>query len=191
MFYTMSGDVLLPQDSHQAADAKRRFAKVAANSGNWFASASRLTFAMSQLEPSVRDFWRAACSQGTDHEEPFPSQEECVSIHLMLAGLAVENLCKGYLVQRLPDDQRRVLNDGTLPSDLNSKHRVLDLVRLVCIPTDADEQNLLKRVEDCVQYIARYPVPMKFGKLKDEVLAAGDVDRINAFLSRLRDHCTR
>lgn len=187
--YTIRGDLIWPSRGVQdQEEAKRRFKKMVLNRENWLNMASRLTFAMRQLEPSVRRFWCAALSQGTDHEEPFPPEEECVAIHLMLGGFATENLCKGYLCGYLSDTDKAALDRGELPARLKSKHKIAELIRGTGFQTTAEEDELIVRVEDCVEWVARYPVPMVYRKLEDEALAAHDVDRINGLISRLRDY---
>jgi len=44
------------------------------------------------------------------------------AVYHMLAGLAIENLCKGHIVQHLTQDEKNKLERGSLPARLDRKH---------------------------------------------------------------------
>src|SRR5215471_16612137 len=56
------------------------------------------------------------------------SKHSLINQHMMLAGFAIENLCKGYLAGRLSHKEREdVQRVGVLPKSLKS-HDILNLV---------------------------------------------------------------
>ena len=167
--------------------AKARLRKTLSNPESWFQSGRRLIFAMQQLEPSVAEFWDALATQGTAIEKPMPSVD-CLQVHLMLAGLAIENLCKGHLVSQLSTEDKTKLEQGVLPERLDQKHRIRKLVSAINLPTSAIDDELLCRVEDSVRWLGRYPAPKSAASMTNEINAKTDVASVNDFLSRLTAH---
>jgi hypothetical protein len=188
-FFAMAGPawgVRTPEDDETA---RRRLAKTLRNPQNWFQSARRLTFAMRQLEPSIAHFWEALANQGTTREKEYPIPDiECLSVYLMLAGLAIENLCKGHFVSQLRPDEEATLSAGKLPPRLDQQHRIIRLVSDTGLLLSESENELLTRVQDSIQWLGRYPAPKSFKYLVNEINAAGDVEQIGNFLARLQTH---
>lgn len=140
------------RDLESVEAARGRFRKVLTNPDSWFASARQLIFAMHLLEPSVAQFWAALATQGTAAEEPIPDTE-CLQVHVMLAGLAIENLCKGYLVTCLLPEEKAKLEEGQLPKRLDQQHKIRRLVSETGLKTSDVENELLTRVEDSVRWL--------------------------------------
>ena len=142
---------------------------------------------MHLLEPSIAQFWGALATQGTSAEEPIPDIE-CLQVHFMLAGLAIENLCKGYLVTRLSPEEKAKLEEGRLPKRLDQQHKIRRLVSETNLQTSEVENELLERVEDSVRWLGRYPAPKYATEMINEISAATDAEQIGNFLRRLETH---
>jgi hypothetical protein len=76
-----------------------------------FQTANELIAAMDLLEPHVERFWddvrslvfivdQASDAPSKQQTSDAPSKHNLISQHMMLAGFAIENLCKGYLAGR-------------------------------------------------------------------------------------------
>ncbi len=188
-FFSIAGPVWGTRAPESEETVKRRLAKTLRNPDNWFRSARRLTFAMRQLEPSIIHFWKALANQGTSREKDFPIPDvECLSVYLMLAGLAMENLCKGHIVSHLRPEEKAILDEGKLPPRLDQQHRVIRLLSEIGIGLSAEENELLIRVQDSIHWLGRYPAPKSFKYLVNEINAVGDIEQIGNFLSRLQAH---
>lgn len=74
----------------------------------------------------------------------------CYPVYLMLCGLALELIIKAVLVQR-----------RTELSQIDSKHQLSDLVKLLDIKPTHQEQQLLKLYQENVIWAGRYPTPRK------------------------------
>lgn len=142
---------------------------------------------MHLLEPSIAQFWRALATQGTSAEEPIPDLE-CLQVHLMLAGLAIENLCKGYLVTRLSPEEKAKLEEGRLPKRLDQQHKIRKLVSEADLQTSEVENEFLTRVEDSVRWLGRYPAPKSATQMINEISATTDAEQLGHFLRRLKIH---
>jgi len=104
----------------------------------------------------------------------------------MLAGLAIENLCKGHIASHLQPAEKAILDEGKLPPRLDQQHRIIRLLSETGISLSADENELLTRMQDSIQWLGRYPAP-KFSKyLVNEMNAACDIEQIGDLLSRLQ-----
>lgn len=105
----------------------------------------------------------------------------------MLAGLAIENLCKGYLVTRLSLEEKAKLEEGRLPKRLD-QHKITNLVSETGLQTSDVENELLRRVEDSVRWLGRYPAPTSATQMINEISAVTDAEQIRNFLRRLKIH---
>ncbi len=103
----------------------RRFSQSVLSAEGWFCTADELIATMEVLEPHVERFWDDARSiafgvdlttgmpskhQKSDappaHEKTdVASKHDLRSQHMMLAGFAIENLCKGYLARQLSQNR--------------------------------------------------------------------------------------
>jgi hypothetical protein len=186
-FFSIAAPPWGTREPESEETTKRRLAKTLRNPDNWFHSARRLIFAMRQLEPSTIQFWKALSNQGTSREKDFPIPDvECLSVYLMLAGLAIENSCKGHIASHLRPDEKAILDEGKLPPRLDRQHRIIRLLSETGINLSVEENELLTRVQDSIRWLDRYPAPKSFKYLVNEINAAGDIEQIGSFLSRLR-----
>lgn len=188
-FFSIAGPAWGTRTPENDETAKRRLAKTLRNPENWFHSARRLIFAMRQLEPSINHFWEALANQGASREKEYPIPDvECLSVYLMLAGLTIENLCKGHIASHLRADEEAILEEGKLPPRLDQQHRIIRLLSETGLVLSEGDNELLTRVEDAIQWLGRYPAPKSFKHLVNEINAARDIEQIGDFLRRLQAH---
>src|SRR5262245_29338767 len=82
-----------------------RFSQYILSQEAWFHTAKKLIAAMKLLEPHIESYWESANAQFLGQDSKPEPEHSLTDVHMMLAGFAIENLCKGYLVDRLsPDD---------------------------------------------------------------------------------------
>jgi hypothetical protein len=106
---------------------------------------------------------------------------------MMLAGFAIENLCKGYLVARLSDAERERVKSGDLPESLGN-HRILKLIEKIGMTLSDTEEKLIKRITDAVLWRGRYPSPKSHDQRRPFLQAGYDIGHIKTLLDRLRRH---
>ena len=107
---------------------------------------------------------------------------------MMLAGFAIENLCKGYLAGRLsPKEQEDVKTAGKLPTTLKT-HDLLELVRSTGMIFSDQEEDLLERIGEAAIWRGRYPSPIYHEKIVPFTQWEDDIGRIKTFLPKLRTH---
>src|SRR6266496_6256299 len=115
----------------------RHFSQSVLSAEAWFRAASELIATMNVLESHVEHFWEVVQSlvfivdQTTDSPSRYQksnmapkhqktdvdTKHNLINQHMMLAGFAIENLCKGYLAGRLsPKEQEDVKTAGKLPT---------------------------------------------------------------------------
>ncbi|PYL68312.1 MAG: hypothetical protein DMF20_01200 [Verrucomicrobia bacterium] len=88
---------------------------------------------MTLLEPQIERFWecfRADAGVVKKKDSEPPPKHSLINIHMMLAGFAIENLCKGHLAFRLTGNERKKVKAGELPKCLDG-HKILKLVRRI------------------------------------------------------------
>jgi len=156
----------------------------------WFHNANRLTLAMSLIAPSIERYWEIMQEQFLREDEGFSEKTpeyDCHLIFMMLAGYAIENLCKGFLIKQLTDEELVAAKNGKYPSRL-ANHNVQELVKWTGLDIDASEENLLTRVQAAAIWRARYPVPKSDENILPAAQLGSDVRRINEFLQKLRRH---
>jgi hypothetical protein len=97
--------------------------------------------------------------------------------YILLAGFALENIMKGYLVSCSPC----LITDGKLSKELQT-HRLTKLAaRITGLVLSDKESEFCRIAESAVPYWGRYPVPLTFNKIVPEV--GIDEELRNAFLS--------
>jgi hypothetical protein len=133
-----------PDDSETFTPARiRHFAESVLSAEAWFRSADELIEAMDLVGAHVERFWEDVRSiyvsfdmttdppskdQASDvppkHEKSdVTSRHDLMNQHMMLAGFAIENLCKGYLVGRLNRKEREAVEAGVSPKIIaKSRH---------------------------------------------------------------------
>lgn len=117
---------------------------------------------MELLEPHIRHYSDCLRAQVIDQRSDVKLPEHSlVSVHMILAGFAIENLCKGYLAPRLSPEERERVKAGFLPKSLHH-HRILKLVERTGIARtrlklSKSEKNVVERIEKAVVWRGRYP----------------------------------
>ncbi len=206
-----------PDDSETFTPERiRRFSQAVLSVEAWFRSADELIAAMDLLEPHVERFWDDVRSvflavdntsdapsehQTSDvspkHEKTdVPSKYSLIDQHMMLAGFAIENLCKGYLAGRLSHQEREKVRAGVLPKSLKS-HDILKLVEQTGMPhskhfrlnTLCDtEKFLLERITDTVVWRGRYPSATSHKRIRPFAQMGSDIRHIKTLLQKVRRH---
>jgi hypothetical protein len=206
-----------PDDSETFTPARiRRFAESVLSAEAWFRSADELIAAMDLLEPHVERFWEHVRSLGLvvdqtsdapskyqasdvprkQQKSDVPSKHDLINQHMMLAGFAIENLCKGYLAGRLGHQEREKVRAGVLPKSLTG-HDILKLVEQTGMPhskhfhlnTLCDtEKFLLKRITEAVLWRGRYPSAASHKGSRPFARTGSDIGRIKRLLQKVRRH---
>jgi hypothetical protein len=177
----------------------RRFSQYVLSVEAWFRTANELIPAMNILEPHVESFWEdfrsLAFIVDQTSDPPLKHQKDDVKTkysvinqHMMLAGFAIENLCKGYLAGLLtPEQQEDVKAAGELPEKLKT-HNLVELVRSTGMTFSDREKDLLRRIGESAIWRGRYPSPTYHDKIVPFVQWEDDIGRIKTFLPKLRTH---
>ena len=182
----------------------RHFSQSVLSAEAWFCTADELIAAMELVGRNVERFWHDCGSilSGFDatsgtHTKPKESdvsqkpgddaqaKHNLINQHMMLAGFAIENLCKGHLVPLLDPQEKEAIKAGRLPNKL-ANHHIADLARSTGITLSEREQDLLDRIEIAVIWRGRYPSPRSYEKISPFIQWEDDVKRIETFLPRLR-----
>jgi hypothetical protein len=91
-----------PEERDKAKIA--RFSQYVLSPEAWFRIADELGAAMELLEPQIERFWecfRADAGVVEKKDSEPPPNHSLINVHMMLAGFAIENLCKGHLAGHL------------------------------------------------------------------------------------------
>jgi len=165
-----------------------RYSHVLTKKEAWFEAANELTEAMSLLEPRVEHHWRCLRDQLEDPNSEIEPEYSLINVHMMLAGFAIENLCKGHLVDQLGPDELENVKVGELPESLKGNHGILNFVEQTKMRlSDADEY-LLKRIGEAVVWRGRYPIPTSHRKSRPFAQIGSDLARITTLVQKLRRH---
>jgi hypothetical protein len=197
-----------PDDGDTFSPARiRRFSQSVLSAEAWFCTADELIGAMDLVEPHVERFWDdvrsiAFAADMTSDVPSKPQQSDApsnkqnnvappkhglINQHMMLAGFAIENLCKGYLAARLSDVEReRIQQKGILPGSLQD-HDSLRLVERTGMTLSRTEKDLLTRITDAVRWRGRYPSPTSHHWIRPDA-QMGDIRDIKTLLQKLRRH---
>jgi hypothetical protein len=173
----------------------------------WFRTADELTAAMDLLEPHIKAFWEdfrslilvvdetnAAPLKSRKSNAPSKSRKSgvqsnyaLINQHMMLAGFAIENLCKGYLAGRLSHEERKDVQKGFLPKSLKS-HDILKLVKQTGMTLAETERYLLNRITEAVLWRGRYPSGGSHEQLRPFAQIGSDIRHIKTLLRKVRRH---
>jgi hypothetical protein len=182
----------------------RHFAESVLSAEAWFRTADELTAAMDLVGRNVESFWDHfnsiifAVDMTTDPPTRYHKRKtkpkrqrndadtkyNLANQHMMLAGFAIENLCKGYLAGLLGPTERDKVKAGKLPKRLKT-HDILKLVRSTGITISEQERDLLNRIGD-TNWRGRYPSPTGQAQIRPFTQWEDDIARIKTFLPRLR-----
>ena len=160
------------------------------SSSRWYDAAKNLLSAASLLKPSVDLYWKA----WRDHvngtrEAPMVESQNFQWIYMMLCGMAIENMSKGWISHLLVRSEKaRARVDGALPKVLDG-HNLCSLVDGVDLRLDRTERELLHRLRDALVWRGRYPVPKRNRESGlATYLGEGEPRQIHEFIKRLSDH---
>jgi hypothetical protein len=190
-----------------AKERIRHFSRSVLSAEAWFHIANELIAAADLLEPHVERFWNdvrslfLAVDQTSDapskhqtsgalskHEtSDASSKHNLINQHMMLAGFAIENLCKGYLVGRLSDEEQKAVQVGVLPKFLKS-HNILKLVEQTGMTLADTQKYLLNRIADAVSWRGRYPSATSHESIRPFAQIGSDIRHIKTLLQKLRRH---
>ena len=102
------------------------------------------------------------------------------SIFMMLAGLSLENLIKGILISQDPS----IVNGGKFNWG-RKPHGLVSLFKQANVLVSSDEKMFLKRLEEFVAWVGRYPLPLAttplFNRQDRNVPIVGLPDDSNTF----------
>ena len=185
----------------------RHFSKSVLSAEAWFHTGDELIAAADILEPHVKRFWDDVRSLFLAVDQPSdapskhqpsdapskhqttdaPSKHNLINQHMMLAGFAIENLCKGYLVGRLSPEQQKAAQGGVLPKFLKS-HNILKLVEQTGMTLSDTQKYLLSRIADAVSWRGRYPSATSHESIRPFAQVGSDIRHIKTLLRKLRRH---
>jgi len=163
-----------------------RFSQSVLSEQAWFSAANELIAAMELLEPHIELFWDRLRAQVLDQKSDPEPEHSLVNVHMMLAGFAIENLCKGYLASRLTREERDAVKAGILPESLRG-HDILEFVERTGMKLSETEKYLVKRIGEAI-WRGRYPIPTSHKKTGPSAQIGSDIRRIKTLLQRLRAH---
>ena len=155
------------------------FSKSVLRTEAWFRTANELIAAMKLLEPHVKRFWES--------ERDVRPKQSLINVHMMLAGFAIENLCKGYLAGRLSSKERAAAEAGRLPSSLKT-HDLLKLVEKTGMTISETDKYLIMRLSETVVWRGRYPIATSHDWFRAFAQINCDIDDIETLLQGLRRH---
>jgi hypothetical protein len=163
-----------------------RFSQCMLSEEAWFHVADELIAAMKLLEPRVKDYWDCVNAQFLGQNSNPEPAHSLVNVHMMLAGFAIENLCKGYLAGRLSAKARDAVKDGALPKSLQT-HNILKLVQRTGMTLSETEKYLVEQISQAI-WRGRYPSPISHREIRPFARAGSDIRRITTILQKLRAH---
>lgn len=173
------------------------YAVMLLNKRRWFETAHELISTAAILEPHVTRWWDSWLEFSRD-ESKAPLKHGYHGVYMVLIAYALENLCKGYIVDNLPRSVREnIRSKGVLPKELDS-HDLVKLVERTGLVPDPQEEELLRRLERACIWYGRYPVPRFYRDLgpkqfKDGKeynigwIGGGDINRIKDLVCRVRN----
>jgi hypothetical protein len=186
-------DLKIPQETPEERERLKiaRFSQYVLSPEAWFRSANELEGAMKLLEPQIECFWKslgiaAGVVVEKKNDEPRP-EHSLINVHMMLAGFAIENLCKGYLARRLSPKQREKVKAGDLPKRLNT-HEILKLVKRTKMKLSCAEEDLVERIHKTIRWRGRYPSPTSYEEIVAFSQRDSDIGKIKMLLQKLRAH---
>ena len=181
-----------------AKERIRHFSQSVLSAEAWFETADQLIAAMVLLEPHVQRFWddvrsmvfvadQASDTPSKQQTSDSPSKHNLINQHMMLAGFAIENLCKGYLAGRLSHEEQKAVQTGVLPKFLKS-HNLLKLVEQTGMTLSDSQKYLLNRITDAVSWRGRYPSATSHESIRPFAQIGSDIRHIKTLLQKLRRH---
>lgn len=115
------------------------------NPREWISTADELMGAAETLAPQAIAWWDNL-KEWSKGRRSFP-QNGCHSTVLMLYAFAIENLCNGYLVKQLSNEEKKSIHaKGKLPGRLQT-HDLKGLVKSIGLKADLEDEDMLRRLE--------------------------------------------
>ena len=138
------------------------FADNVLNPENWFAAANSLELTLKHLSQEVAEWSELTRNNPSGFDGP---KAGVARVFLMLAGVAIENLCKGLLVSRLTLEERDLVRlAGKLPSKLQ-KHLSISLFDAIEFPLTPGQECLVEILGKAVVWRGRYSAPTDWSGL--------------------------
>jgi hypothetical protein len=164
-----------------------RFSQYILSQEAWFYTANKLIAVMKLLQPHIESYWEAFNAQFLGRDSGPEPEHSLTDVYMMLAGFAIENLCKGYLVDRLsPDDRNAIKGGGRFPNSLKT-HNTQELIDLTGMTLSETEKYLIDQIYQA-NWRGRYPGPASHKDIRPFVQGGSDIRRITTLLGRLRAH---
>jgi len=186
-----------PKRPHETPEERERakivrFSQYVLSPEAWFRIADELEAAVKLLEPQIERFLeclRADAGVVEKKDSEPPPKHSLINVHMMLAGFAIENLCKGHLAGRLTSKERKKVKARELPKCLDG-HKILKLVRRTGMTLSEFERDrdLLARITEVISWRGRYPAPLSHDGIVPFPQRGDDIGRIQTFLRKLRTH---
>lgn len=92
----------------------------------------------------------------------------------LLMGFAIENLIKGIVVFDKPE----YINTGTLANEIKTHNLVLLLKKIPELEFTTQEIRFVQTITDAIPDWGRYPSPLKFQDIKNEVLYVDETNDV-------------
>lgn len=196
------------EDSGIFATARiRHFSQSVLSAEAWFHTANELIAVMDLMEPHVERFWedvrslalavdrtsdipskhRQSDAPSKHQTSDLPLKRSLINQHMMLAGFAIENLCKGYLAGRLSHEERENVRAGVLPKSLKD-HNILNLLEQTGMLLSDTEKYLLRRITEAVVWRGRYPSATSHERIRPFAQIGSDIRHIKTLLQKVRSH---
>jgi hypothetical protein len=174
----------------------RNFSTKLLNPREWISTADELTGAAEVLAPQAMAWWDNL-KEWSNGRRSFPKNGYHSTV-LMLYAFAIENLCKGYLVNQLSSEEKEsIRTSGKLPREFKI-HDLKKLVERIGLKPDLEDEDMLKRLERASVWGGRYPIPMDYSKERatysdgkqysTALLGRTDLARTRTLTQRIRDH---
>jgi hypothetical protein len=149
-----------------------------ASPGNWRDCANELRDAAELLWIDRDNGLRLIMTQDTEVDDGRLSknhnQRTISSVsrsYLLLAGFALENLIKGYLVAKSPS----LINTGKIDPELKT-HKITSLIKKIDnIDLNQIEKDFCCVAEQAIPYWGRYPIPLKYNGVVPEIGLTDDL----------------
>jgi len=163
-----------------------RFSQYVLSKQAWFRSANELIAAVELVAPHIAHYWACPNARFLDQKNDPEPEYSLVNVHMMLAGFAIENLCKGSLPARLTPKEQEAVTKGELPKSLRT-HDLLKLIEQTEMTLSDAEKELVNRIGEA-RWRGRYPSPISHKDIGPSLRSGSDVGRIKTFLEKLRKH---
>jgi hypothetical protein len=187
------GERLLQElsDSEDAEFVKKlkiaKFAQYVLSQEAWFHTANKLIAAMKLLEPYIESYWESANARSLGQDSKPEPEHSLTDVYMMLAGFAIENLCKGYLVDRLStEDRNAIKGGGSFPQSLKN-HNSLELIDLTGMTLSITEKFVIDQINQAI-WRGRYPSSISHEDIRPFVQGGSVFRQITPLLEKLRAH---